>query len=79
MVRTISRCIEDSRPLLPPSRTSVLTIFVDEWIKMKYILALTPYEPADVKSVQGKHNFHEMTSNQVMQEIQAYNVAAQNA
>jgi hypothetical protein len=24
----------------------------DEWIKMKYILALTPYEPADVKSVQ---------------------------
>jgi hypothetical protein len=46
---------------------------------MKYILALTPYEPADVKSVQGKHNFHEMTSNQVMQEIQAYKVAAQNA
>jgi hypothetical protein len=32
-----------------------------------------------VKSVQGKHNFHEMTSNQVMQEIQAYKVAAQNA
>jgi hypothetical protein len=51
----------------------------DEWIKMKYILAITPYEPADVKSVQGKHNFHEMTSNQVMQEIQAYKVAAQNA
>jgi hypothetical protein len=50
----------------------------DEWIKMKYILALTPYEPADVKSVQGKNNFHEMTSNQVMQEIQAYKVAAQN-
>jgi hypothetical protein len=44
----------------------------DEWIKMKYILTLTPYEPADVKSVQGKHNFNKMTSNQVMQEIQAY-------
>jgi hypothetical protein len=51
----------------------------DKWIKMKYILALTPYEPTDVKSVQGIHNFHEMTSNQVMQEIQAYKVAAQNA
>jgi hypothetical protein len=51
----------------------------DEWIKMKYILCLTPYEPVDLKSVQGKHNFHEMTSNQVMQEIQAYKVAAQNA
>jgi hypothetical protein len=38
----------------------------DEWIKMKYTLAFTPYEPTDVKSVQGKHNFHEMTSNQVM-------------
>jgi hypothetical protein len=37
----------------------------DEWIKME--------------SVQGKHNFHEMTSNQVMQEIQAYKVAAKNA
>jgi hypothetical protein len=46
---------------------------------MKYILALTPYEPTDVKSVQGKHNFHEMTFNQVMQEIQAYKVVAQNA
>jgi hypothetical protein len=51
----------------------------DEWIKMKYILALTPYDSADLKSVQEKHNFHEMTSNQVMQEIQAYKVAAQNA
>jgi 2,4-dienoyl-CoA reductase-like NADH-dependent reductase (Old Yellow Enzyme family) len=46
---------------------------------MKYILTLTPYEPVDMKSVQGKHNFNEMTSNQVMQEIQAYKVAAQNA
>jgi hypothetical protein len=51
----------------------------DEWIKMKYILAYMPFEPADLKSVQGKHNFHEMTSNQVMQEMQAYKVAAQNA
>jgi hypothetical protein len=51
----------------------------DEWIKMKYILTYIPFEPTDLKSVQGKHNFHEMTSNQVMQEMQAYKVAAQNA
>jgi hypothetical protein len=51
----------------------------DERIKMKYILAYTPFEPADLKSVQGKHNFHEMTSNQVMQEMQAYKFASQNA
>jgi hypothetical protein len=42
------------------------------------ILAYMPFEPADLKSVQGKHNFHEMTSNQEMQEMQAYKVAAQN-
>jgi hypothetical protein len=51
----------------------------DEWIKMKYIFAYMPFEPADLKSVQGKHNFHEMTSNQVIQEMQAYKVATQNA
>jgi hypothetical protein len=50
----------------------------DEWIKMKYILAYMPFVAADLKSVQGKHNFHEMTSDQVMQEMQAYKVAAQN-
>jgi hypothetical protein len=50
----------------------------DEWIKMKYMLAYMPFEPADLKSVQGRHNFHEMTSNQVMQEMQAYKVASQN-
>jgi hypothetical protein len=51
----------------------------DEWIKMKYVLAYMPFEPADLKSVQGRHNYHEMTFNQVIQEMQAYKVAVQNA
>jgi hypothetical protein len=51
----------------------------DEWIKMKYVLAYMPFEPTEFKSVQGIHNYHGMTSNQVMQEMQAYKVAAQNA
>jgi hypothetical protein len=51
----------------------------DGWIKMKYVLAYMPFEPTDLKSVQGRHNYHLMTSNQVMQEMQAYKVAAQNA
>jgi hypothetical protein len=42
----------------------------DEWIKMKCVLAYMPFEPT---------NYHQMTSNQVMQEIQAYKVVAQNA
>jgi hypothetical protein len=69
MVRTIKRCTEGSRPLLSPSRTLVLTI---------YGLAYMPFEPADLKSAQGRHNYHEMTSNQVIQEMQAYKVATQN-
>jgi hypothetical protein len=51
----------------------------DEWIKIKYVLASMPFEPADLKSVQERHNYHLMTSNQVMQDMQAYKVAAQNA
>jgi hypothetical protein len=50
----------------------------DEWIKMKYVLAYMPFDPADLKSVQGRHNYHKITSNQVMQEMQAYKVAAPN-
>jgi hypothetical protein len=50
----------------------------DEWIKMKYGLAYMPFEPADLKGAQGRHNYHEMTSNQVIQEMQAYKVATQN-
>jgi hypothetical protein len=51
----------------------------DEWIKMKYVLAYMSFEHADLKSVQERQKYHEMTSNQVMQEMQAYKVAAQNA
>jgi hypothetical protein len=39
----------------------------DEWIKMKYVLAYMSFEHADLKSVQGRQKYHEMTSNQVMQ------------
>jgi hypothetical protein len=46
---------------------------------MKYVLALMPCDPIDLKSLQGRHNYHLMTSNQVMQEMQAFKVAAQNA
>jgi hypothetical protein len=49
-----------------------------EWIKMKYMLAYMSFEPADLKSVQGKDNFHKMTSNQVIQEMEAYKVDTQN-
>jgi hypothetical protein len=51
----------------------------DEWIKMKCVLAYILFEPVDLKSAQGRHNYQEMTYNQVMQEMQAYKVAAQNA
>jgi hypothetical protein len=46
---------------------------------MKYVLALMPFDPTDLKSLQGRYNYHLMTSNQVMQEMQAFKVAAQNA
>jgi hypothetical protein len=51
----------------------------DEWIGMKYVLACMTFEPTDLKSVQGRHDYHQITSNQVMQEMQAYKVATQNA
>jgi hypothetical protein len=51
----------------------------DEWIKSKYVSALMPFEPIDLKSLQGRYNYYEMTSNQVMQEMQAFKVQAKNA
>ena len=41
----------------------------DEWIKSKYVSALMTFEPIDLKSLQGRYNYYEMTSNQVMQEM----------
>ena len=41
--------------------------------------SLMPFEPTDLKSLQGRHNYHLMTSNEVMQEMSAFKVAAKNA
>ena len=51
----------------------------DAWIKRKYVSALWPFESTDLKSLQGRHNYHLMSSNEVMQEMAAYKVAAKNA
>jgi hypothetical protein len=37
----------------------------DEWIKMKYLNSYMPFEPTNFKSLQVRHNYHLMTSNQV--------------
>src|SRR4051812_11740239 len=49
------------------------------WIKRKYVSALIPFDPTDLKSLQGRHNYHIMTSNEVMQEMAAFKVAAEDA
>ena len=51
----------------------------DAWIKRKYVSALMQFEPTDLKSLQGRHNYHLMTSNEVMQEMAAFKVATKNA
>ena len=51
----------------------------DEWIKRKYLNALLPFEADDIKSLQGRHNFNSMTSNEVVHELTAFKVAAKNA
>ena len=38
-----------------------------------------PFESVDLKTLQGRHNYHLMTSSEVMQEMQAFKVAAKNA
>ena len=38
-----------------------------------------PFEPTDLKSLQGRHNYHIMTSNEVMQDMAAFKVASKNA
>ena len=44
----------------------------DAWIKRKYVSALMPFEPTDLKSLQGRHNYHLMSSNEVMQEMASF-------
>jgi hypothetical protein len=46
----------------------------DAWIKDKYIDALVPYETIDIKSILGRYNYGQMTSNEVMLEMQALKV-----
>ena len=41
--------------------------------------ALWPFESIDLKSIQGRHNHHLMSSMEVMQEMSAFKVAAKNA
>ena len=51
----------------------------DTWIKRKYPSALMPFEPTDLTRLQGRHNYHLMSSNEVMQEMSTFKVAAKNA
>jgi hypothetical protein len=51
----------------------------DAWVKRKYVKALMPFEPADLKTLKGRHNYHEMSSNDVMQEMSAFKVEMKNA
>ena len=51
----------------------------DTYIKRKYVNALMPFEAADLKSLQGRHNYPQMTSNEVMQEMQSFKVQAKIA
>src|SRR4051812_1835314 len=50
----------------------------DAWIKRKYVSVLMPFESTNLKSLQGRHNYHLTTSNEVMQEMAAFKVAAKN-
>ncbi|KAK1613061.1 hypothetical protein QYE76_036734 [Lolium multiflorum] len=51
----------------------------DDWIKRKYINALLSFEPADLRILKNKHNFEKMTSNDVMQEMDAFKVESKIA
>ena len=41
--------------------------------------ALLPFEAADLKSLQGRHNYPQLTSNEVMQEMHSFKVQAKIA
>src|SRR4051812_13815365 len=43
----------------------------DTWVRRKYVAALMHFKPIDLKILKNKHNFCEMTSNGVMQEVEA--------
>jgi hypothetical protein len=50
------------------------TYIDDNWIKRKYINALLPFEPVDLRILKNKHKFEKMTSNDAMQEMDAFKV-----
>src|SRR4051812_29369403 len=43
----------------------------DTWVIRKYVASLMHFKPIDLKILKNKHNFYEMTSNEVMQEVEA--------
>src|SRR3954471_11512080 len=43
----------------------------DTWVRRKYVAALMHFKPIDLKILKKKHKFYEMTSNEVMQEVEA--------
>jgi hypothetical protein len=51
----------------------------DAWVKRKYIQSLMDLEANNLKIIKNKHNYHSMTSNEVMQEIEASTVGTKNA
>src|SRR3954470_8509837 len=55
------------------------TYIDDNWVKEKHVEALWSYEPQDLKTLMGRHNYRQMTSNELMQELQAFKVAERNA
>ena len=50
----------------------------DRWIKDKYVEALWPYEPQDLKTLMGRHNYYEMSSHELMQELKSFKIAEKN-
>jgi hypothetical protein len=51
----------------------------DMWVKYKYVDARMPYEPMGIKSLQGRYNYAQMSSNEVMKDMQAFKVVERNA
>ena len=51
----------------------------DAWVKRKYVNTLMPFEPIELKAIQGRHNYLQMSSNEVIKEVQASKVATKNA
>ena len=65
--------------LLAKTFSNVGATYVDDaWVKRNYVNALMPFEPIELKAIQGRHNYLQMSSNEVMQEVQVSKVATKN-